>query len=90
MPEDLRKKLGDAVAHRDNLAASIQRIQGRLDKARSDKVALEQQCRDKNIEPDKLPETITALETRLAKEIEAIESQNQQAETELQRFEGEN
>jgi len=71
--EDLDKRLAEAVAERDRLAAAAQRIAGRKEAAERALRAIEDEIRAKNLDPDKLDETISQLETAYQQAVVKLE-----------------
>jgi len=73
MPTDLDLRLKEAVRRRDAVADNVKRIEGRLEAARQALAEAERECRDRNIDPDKIDEHLTKLETRYAELVAALE-----------------
>jgi predicted nuclease with TOPRIM domain len=87
MTEDERKKrLEDLIKRRDEAREVLQRSQGRLESARADVKSVEDECREKGIEPEKLPAAITQLEIRYDKAVADLETQIQQVEQQISPF----
>jgi len=87
---DLDTRLKNATQRRDSLVASVQRIEGKLEAARSTVETLEAQCREKGVEPDKIDAVIDKLVTRYEDLVEQIEQGVEDAETALAPFLKEN
>jgi len=83
---DLDERLSLAVAKRDKLASERQRLQGKLEAARSNLAAVEEECRSKGVEPENLVTTITALENRYNEMVENLEQSVAAAEAALAPF----
>ena len=81
MPDDTRQRLDDLLGRRDQVQASIQRIKGRLDSARSDRTTIEVECRQRGVEPEQLDNAITQLSERLETAVEDLGVQIQEAES---------
>jgi len=77
------KDLTALVQRRDRLRESVQRVQGRLDSARQDFAAVEEECRKKKVDPDQIDTVIARLEQRLEAEVANLTAQLGQAETQL-------
>lgn len=89
MAEDVRRKrLDDLIRRRDEAQKILQRTQGRLESARADVRAIEDECRKKNLDPSKLDETLLQLEERYDKAVADLESQIRQVELEVAPFVG--
>jgi len=86
---DLTTRLEAATKKRSTLEAQVQRIQGKLEAAQKALSSVEDECRRKGVEPDKLDETITTLTERFRQEVEALEKRIAEAETALAPYLGE-
>jgi chromosome segregation ATPase len=64
----------------------LQVLRGQLESARKRVQEVEAEVRDRNIEPDKLAETIELLEAKGREELETIEQELEQAEERLKPF----
>jgi chromosome segregation ATPase len=84
--DDLDRRLEKALERRSELAASIQKIEGKLEAATATLARLEEECRSKGVEPDQLDETIEKLEERQQQMVETIEQEIQGAEEALRPF----
>lgn len=73
-------RLKEAVRRRDLVADSVKRIEGRLEAARQSLADAEKECRDRNIDPDKIDEHLTRLETRYAELVTSLERDVEAAE----------
>lgn len=80
MPVDMDARLKEAVRRRDQVADNVKRIEGRLEAARQSLADAEKECRDRNIDPDKIDEHLTRLETRYAELVAALERDVEAAE----------
>jgi len=88
MPED-RKRLDQALARREQVERDLQRVQGRLDSARETVTGVEEECRKRKVEPDKLDEAIGRLTERYEEAVSNLESDVASAEEQLAPFLGE-
>lgn len=79
--DDLTTRLEAATKKRSTLEAQVQRIQGKLEAAQKALSSVEDECRRKGVEPDKLDETIVALTERFRQEVESLEQRIADAET---------
>lgn len=64
MADERRTKLDELTRRRDKLRETTSRLQGRLESARSDLAAVEDECRKKGVPPEKLEAAITELTKR--------------------------
>jgi predicted nuclease with TOPRIM domain len=77
------ERLDAALKRRDGLAADVQRIEGRLEAARTTLTEIEEECRAKGIEPDQLDATIQKVETRYKSLVTTLEQEVEAASTAL-------
>lgn len=80
MPVDMDARLKEAVRRRDLVADNVKRIEGRLEAARQSLADAEKECRDRNIDPDKIDEHLARLETRYSELVTALERDVEAAE----------
>lgn len=80
MADERKAKLDDLIKRRDRLKEMADRLRGRLESARLDLAAVEDDCRKRGIPPEKLDMTIVELGKRfdtaandLADRVEAAE-----------------
>lgn len=85
MPDvvDPKAKITALIQRRDRLQANVQRVKGRLDSARSELAASEEDCRNRKVDPSNLDDIITKLEARLATETANFESKLTAAEAKV-------
>ena len=60
-----KAQLDALIVRRDTLKATKNRLLGRLESARNDLVAVEDECRKRGVQPEKLDATIVELNRRL-------------------------
>jgi chromosome segregation ATPase len=82
----LDERLKTAVQQRDNLAAAVQRISGRLEAANKALAVVEQECRDKGYDPDTLEDTLQSTQAKYEQAVATLEQQVAEARTALQPF----
>lgn len=80
MSDNARQRLEDLLARRDALRERIQRIHGRLDSARTDKAAVEAECKQHGVDPDRLDEAIDKLTSRFNTAVEDLATRIAEAE----------
>lgn len=86
MSDDRRQRLERAIARRDAVERSTQRLQGRLEAAKKEVARIEDECRAKGLDPAKLPASIEALQARYDAAVEELERKVAQAEKDLAPF----
>lgn len=86
MSETLDARLERAIKKRDELAASRQRIVGRLEAAQAALAAVEEECRAKGVDPSKIDSTLEALEARYRTQVQDLETQVAAAEQAITPF----
>ncbi len=83
---ELKARLDAGVKKRDELAQKIQRILGRIEEAERSLAVLHEECKAKNIDPNRIDEVIAKLEKSLADSITQLETQLSDAEKALEPF----
>jgi predicted nuclease with TOPRIM domain len=86
MADDRKKILDDLVKRRDVLRDKKQRLQGKLEAARTELSAIEDECRKRGVPPEKLDATIEQLGVRYNKAIAELTQQITVAESNLAPF----
>ncbi len=86
MTQTLDQRLDAAISRREDASAKKQRIEGRLEAARTSLDTVESECREKGVDPEKLDKTIEQLEVRYRTSVEQLEQQVENAETALAPF----
>lgn len=81
-----QQRLEDAVRRRDNAQRTVARLQGRLAAARDDVTAIEKECIERSVAPDKLDAAITQLERRYDAAVTAFEKDITAVEGKLAQF----
>lgn len=79
-------KLADLVQRRDSLRDNIHRVRGRLESAQTELRDVEEECRAKKIDPEKIDAVISQLDERLATEVRKLTDQIEAAEAQIQPF----
>jgi len=81
MSDHQHQRLEDAIRRRDSAQRTVQRLQGRLAAAQDDVTAIEKECTERGVAPDKLDAAIVQLERRyetavanFEKDITAVEA----------------
>lgn len=84
--EDAKQQLLDLVARRDAVKAEKQRIEGRLESARSELEEVDADLRARKVDPKKIDTVINQLGGRLEAEVTAIEEKITEAEEQVTPF----
>jgi septation ring formation regulator EzrA len=74
------------IKRRDTLRTNVDRVQGRLDSAKKELAAAEEECRKKKVDPAKIDEVITQLTSRLDAETAALTARIDAAEKKVAPF----
>jgi len=81
--QDLDERLAEAVKVRDQLKAEIQRIEGRREAALKTLNEVEEEIRDRNLDPDTLDATLAKLREAYEKAVLKFEVEVQQTQEAL-------
>jgi chromosome segregation ATPase len=84
--EDAKQQLLDLVSRRDAVKADKQRIQGKLESARTELDEVDADLRARKVDPKKIDTVIKQLGERLGAEVTAIEDKIVEAETKVTPF----
>jgi len=84
--EDAKQQLLDLVSRRDAVKADKQRIQGRLESARTELAEVDADLRARKVDPKKIDAVIKQLGERLQAEITSIEAKIVDAEAQVTPF----
>jgi chromosome segregation ATPase len=88
MSENLDKELDQIVERRKKVAEALERLKGRKEQAESNLAAVEEECRTKKIDPEKIDEIIEQLEGKYRTLVEELEKDTEEAERALAPFVG--
>lgn len=61
---NLDQQLEDVIRRRKKVAETLERLKGRKEQAQANLEAVEEECRGKNIDPDKIDDIIQQLENK--------------------------
>lgn len=86
MATEHQQRLEALVSRRDALQQKKQRVEGRLEAARDAQATVEQECRDRGLDPDKLDQAIDKVEGRLSQALQELEQGIDGAEQALAPF----
>jgi chromosome segregation ATPase len=84
--EDLNKRLEAASKRRDSLASEARRIEGRLEVAEANLLAVEAECRGKGIDPDNIDAVIERLKVKYEDLVVQVEREVASADAALAPF----
>jgi chromosome segregation ATPase len=87
---DLDQELEQVLKRRKTVASEIERLKGRREQADATKQSLEDECRAKKIDPDKIEETLTKLEEKYSALVEELKRDTEAAEVALAPYVGGN
>lgn len=87
---NLDQELEDIRKRRKKAAETLERLRGRKEQAESNLAAVEEECRAKNIDPEKIDEIITQLEDKYRGIVEELKQDTEAAERALAPFVGGN
>lgn len=78
--------LEEALSRKQKLIQTLQRLEGRLDAAKADKLKIENTIREKKIEPEDLGNVIQSLSERKTTLLQQLEADLIAAENSLQPY----
>ena len=81
-----RSQLDGLIQRRDTLKANKNRLLGRLESARSDLISVEEECRKRGVQPEKLEGTIAELTRRFETATKDLSDRIVAAETTIKPF----
>lgn len=73
--DEVKLRIEAAIKRRDELSAQRERTLGRLEEAEKNLEVLRAECRAKNLDPDRLDDTISKLEKALVASVAELEAQ---------------
>lgn len=88
MSDNLDQELDQVVERRKKVAEALERLKGRKEQAEASLAAVEEECRSKNIDPDKIDDIIEQLEGKYREQIEQLKKDTEEAERALAPFVG--
>lgn len=81
--DPLKERLNNALSRKEEVSRNLQRIQGRLDNARRNLEEVNEECRRRKVDPERLTEAIDKLTERYEEEVAKLETEIERAEREL-------
>ena len=88
MSENLDQELDEVIERRKKVADALERLKGRKEQAETNLAAVEEECRSKSIDPDKIDDLIEQLEGKYREQIEKLKNDTEEAERALAPFIG--
>ena len=86
--EQAQRDFKAATEKRDRVNGELQRLQGKQESAQANLEAVEQECRDRGVEPEKLDAVIDKLQKRYIKAVGEVTRQVDDAEEKLKPYVG--
>jgi chromosome segregation ATPase len=87
---NLDQELEDVRQRRKKVAETLERLRGRKEQAEASLAAVEEECRAKNIDPEKIDDIIAQLEDKYRGIVEELKKDTEAAERALAPFVGGN
>jgi transcriptional regulator NrdR family protein len=87
---DLDQRLETAVQKRKKVASDMERLRGRKEQAESNLAAIKKECIEKNINPEKIDDTLVKFTEKYEVLVQDIEKQTEEAEKSLAPYVGGN
>jgi len=86
MSTELDQKLEDVVRRRKKVAETVERLKGRKEQAEANLAAVEEECRSKKIDPEKIDDVIEQLESKYQSVVEELVKDVAEAERRIEPF----
>lgn len=83
MADERRQRLEAVIARRDKTREAVQRVKGRLDHARTELAAVEEECRKRGVPPEQLDTVIEKLGAKYDVAVAELERHVAVAEKEI-------
>jgi len=83
---DAKSQISALLVRRDKLRTQVDRVQGRLDSAKTELAAAEEECRKRKVDPAEIDKVISQLETRLSAETATLTAKIEAAEAKVAPF----
>ena len=83
---NLDQQLEDVIRRRKKVTDSIARLVGRKEQAQANLEAVEEECRSKNIDPEKIDDIIEQLESKYRTLVEDLTKDIEEAERKIEPF----
>lgn len=86
MSTDINVQLQNAVAKKKTLSSELQKLQGKLELAKSNLAQVETECEELGVDPSSLEEEIQSLTEQYEKEVSLFVSSVNQLEQKLSQY----
>lgn len=83
---NLDQQLENVVQRRKKVAETLERLKGRKEQAETNLAAIEEECRGKKIDPEKIDEIIQQLEDKYRGIVEELSQDTEEAERKIAPF----
>lgn len=83
---DLDQQLEDVIRRRKKATETLERLKGRKEQAEANLAAVEEECRAKNIDPEKIDDIIAQLESKYRDIVEGLTKDIEEAERKIEPF----
>ena len=83
---NLDQQLEDVIRRRKKVTETLERLKGRKEQAQANLEAVEEECRSKNIDPEKIDDIITQLEGKYQDLVEELTKDLEDAERKIEPF----
>lgn len=82
----LDQKLEDVIQRRKKITETLDRLKGRQEQAQSNLEAVEEECRAKKIDPEKIEDIIKQLEAKYSKIVSELAQDVEEAEQKIEPY----
>lgn len=83
---NLDQQLEDVIRRRKKVAETLERLKGRKEQAQANLEAVEEECRAKNIDPEKIDDIIQQLEDKYRTIVEELTKDIAEAERKIEPY----
>lgn len=83
---NLDQQLEDVIRRRNKVTETLERLKGRKEQAQANLEAVEEECRSKNIDPEKIDDIIEQLESKYREIVENLTKDIKEAERKIEPF----
>jgi len=84
--QEIHDQLEQEVERRERLSADVQRLQGKLESARTNLENVEQECRNRKVDPAKIDDVIRKLQKRYVEAVEEVKRENDATSEQLRPY----
>jgi len=84
--QDYRSRIDKAIRKRDDLVRQKAVLDGRREAAKAEEARIKEECKARNIDPEKLDEVIQKLKANLDKSISAYEAELDRVAQQLAKY----